>query len=131
MGLRSRLAHLATTAEAPVFAVIGGGYRSEMHSLRLAEGIRIVATPRHASVLLIAGALNAAAEESVRHVHDQMAGPRTTVAWGHAEPTVVPVAVNVAGGVADISAVIRRQFHEVVTGAIHPEPPLLPDFDPV
>ncbi|MFV2039420.1 MAG: hypothetical protein ACC660_04180, partial [Acidimicrobiales bacterium] len=67
----------------------------------------------------------------VSHVHDQMAGPRVTVAWGHPDPTVVPVAANVSGDVADIAAVIRRQFHDVVTGVIPAEPPLLPNVDPV
>ncbi len=129
--MRARLAHLANTGEVPVFAVVGGGYRSAIHRLRLAEGIRIVASPRHAAVLLIAGTLTEAATESVSHVHDQMAGPRVTVGWGDAEPTVVPVRTHVTGDVSDIAAVIRREFHDVVMGAIPPEPPLLPDVDSV
>ncbi len=131
MGLRARLAHLAKTGEVPVFAVVGGGYRSAVRQLRLVEGMHIVASPRHAAVLLIAGDLTEAATESVIRVHDQMAGPRVTVGWGHSEPTVVPVEANVTGDVSDIAAVIRRQFHDVVVGAIPPEPPLLPDVDAV
>ncbi|GMQ84953.1 MAG: hypothetical protein BMS9Abin07_0518 [Acidimicrobiia bacterium] len=131
MGLRSRLAHLAKTGEVPVFAVVGGGYRSAIHRLRLAEGIHVVASPRHAAVLLIAGTLTETATESVKHVHDQMAGPRVTVGWGHPEPTVVPMRVQVTGDVSEVAAVIRREFHDVVTGAIPPEAPLLPDVDAV
>ncbi|MFV2008175.1 MAG: hypothetical protein ACC667_12070, partial [Longimicrobiales bacterium] len=129
--MRAQLAHLAKTGEVPVFVVVGGGYRSAIHRLRLAEGIHIVATPRHAAVLLIAGALTEAAAASVVRIHDQMAGPRVTVGWGHPEPTVVPVREHVAGDVSDVAAVIRRQFRDVVTGVIPPEPPLLPDVDPV
>ncbi len=129
--MRSGLAHLAKTGEVPVFAVVGGGCRSRVHQLRLAEGIRIVATPRHAAVLLIAGSLTEAATESVSHVHDQMAGPRVTVGWNHPEPTVVPVHTHVDGDVAEVAAVIRDAFRDVVTGALAPEPPLLPNVDAV
>ncbi len=131
MGLRSRLASTAAAGEVPVFAVVGGGHRSALHRLRLAEGIRIVATPRHGAVLLVAGAFPGAARQSISQVHDQMAGPRVTVGWGHPEPTVVPVQASTAGDVAEIAALIRQQFHDVVTGLLSPERPLLPDIDPV
>ncbi len=122
---------MAGAGEAPVFVVAGGGARSALHQLRLAEGIRIVATPRHAAVLLIVGRVTEAATESIRHVHDQMAGPRVTVAWGHPEPTAVPVRAATDGGVAEATELIRRQFHNVVNGVIAPEPVWLPDIDPV
>ena len=131
MGLRDRLAHLAKTGDVPVFVVVGGGYRSRVHQLRLVEGIRIVTTPRHAAVLLIAGSLTDDAAETVRHVHDQMAGPRVTVAWGHPEPPVVPVHTTVHGDVTEVAATIRRLFSDVLTGVITPEQPLLPNVDAV
>ena len=122
---------MAKTSDVPVFVVVGGGYQSEIHRLRLAEGINIVASPRHAAVLLIAGSLTEAATESVQHVHDQMAGPRQTVSWGPSEPTVVPVETHVTGDVSDVAAAIRKQFEDVVTGVIPPEPPLLENVDHV
>ncbi len=131
MGLKARLSHLAKTGEVPVFAVVGSGYRSQIHRLRLMEGINIVATPRHAAVLLVAGSLSGDAAESVIRVHDQMAGPRVTVSWGPQETTVVPVQAHTSGDAAEIAALIREQFHDVLTGAIPPEAPLLPDVDPV
>lgn len=131
MGLRIRLAHLAKTGEVPVFVVVGGGYRSAVHRLRLAEGIRLVPTPRHAAVLVIAGTLTHEATETVRHVHDQMAGPRVTMGWGHPDPPVVPVQANVTGDATEAATTIRRLFHDVLTGAISPEQPLLPDVDAV
>jgi respiratory-subunit NADH dehydrogenase subunit len=131
VGLRSRFASLAASGEVPVFAVVGGGHRSPLNRLRIAEGIRVVATPRHGAVLLVAGALPEAARQSVSHVHDQMAGPRVTVGWGHPDPTVVPVQASSEGDVEDMAAVIRKTFHDAVTGVISPEPPLLPDIDPV
>ncbi len=129
--MKTRLAHLAKTGDVPVFAVVGGGYRSAMHRLRIAEGIQVVASPRHAAVLLLAGTLTEAATETVSHVHDQMAGPRATVGWGHSDPPAVPLAMNVAGDVAEVVATIRQVFHDVLTGAIPPEPPLLPNVDAV
>ncbi len=131
MGLRARLAHLAKTGDVPVFVVVGGGYRSAVHRLRLVEGISIVASPRHASVLLIAGALTNDATGTVSHVHDQMAGPRVTVAWGHPEPSVIPVQTTVNGDVTEVATTIRRLFHDVLSGAVAPEQPLLPDVDAV
>lgn len=131
MGLRARLARLAAAGEAPVFAIAGGGYRSAIRRLRHTGGIHLVDSPRHAAVLLVAGSLAEAATESVARVHDQMAGPRVTVGWGHPEPTVVPVTTGVTGDVADVAAVLRRRFQEVMTGVIAPEPPLLPDVDSV
>lgn len=131
MGLKDRLAHLAKTGDVPVFVVVGGGYRSAVHRLRLAEGIRIVASPRHAAVLLIAGALTEDATETVRHVHDQMAGPRATLGWGHPEPSTIPLQTMVVGGVPEVTTAIRRLFDDVLSGAVEPERPLLPDVDKV
>ena len=131
MGLRARLAHLAKTGDVPVFVVVGGGYRSAVHRLRLVEGIHVVASPRHAAVLLIAGALTEDATETVRRVHDQMAGPRVTVGWGHPGPSVIPLQTMVTGGVTEAATTIRRLFHDVLTGEVEPERPLLPDVDQV
>jgi Respiratory-chain NADH dehydrogenase, 49 Kd subunit len=114
-----------------VFVIAGGGTRSAIHQLRLAEGIRIVPTPRHAAVLLLVGTLTDAATDSITQVHDQMAGPRVTIAWGHPEPTAVRVRAATDGGVDEITELIRRHFRNVVTGVIAPEPRWLPDVDQV
>jgi respiratory-subunit NADH dehydrogenase subunit len=119
------------TGDVPVFVVVGGGARSDMHRLRTAPGINVMASPRHASVLLVAGSLAEDAAEFVRHVHDQMAGPRVTVGWNHPEPPVIPLAENATGDVAEAVATIRRLFQDVLTGEISPEPPLLPNVDAV
>jgi len=129
--LKERLAHLAKTGDVPVFAVVGSGHRSPVRRLRLSDGINLVASPRHAAVLLVAGTLTEAATETVSRVHDQMAGPRVTVGWNHPEPSVVPLAENVVGGVPDVTAAIRQQFANVLTGTTPGEPPLLPNVDPV
>lgn len=82
-------------------------------------------------MLLIAGTLTSAAAETIDHVHDQMAGPRVTVGWGHPEPAVVPLTASVAGDVDGVTSTIRQHFHDVLIGAIPPEPPRLADVDPV
>jgi len=131
VGLKARLSQLAKTGEVPVFAVAGGGYRSKVRRLRITEGINIVASPRHAAVLLVAGSLSHEAAESIVRVHDQMAGPRVTVGWGHDDAAVIPVQAHTTGGVPEIAAVIQEQFRNVVTGVTTPEGPMLPDVDPV
>lgn len=125
------LSNLAKTSDVPVFAVAGGGYRSAIHRLRVADGINIVASPRHAAVLLIAGEFTDSATESVRRVHDQMAGPRQTVSWGSTPTSIVPTATHVDGDVSTVATVIKKQFSDVVTGVIPAEPPVLGNVDPV
>jgi len=131
VGLKSRLAHLAQSSDVPVFVVAGGGHRSALHRLRTTNGICFVASPRHASVLLVVGNLTEAAKRSVTQVHDQMAGPRLTIGWAHPTPTAVPLAANIDGDSADAAATLKQMFRELMTGAISPEAPLLPNVDAV
>ncbi len=53
----SWLARLAAQAPVGVFAVTGAGARRSVQRLRADERIELVASPRHATVLLVAGAL--------------------------------------------------------------------------
>lgn len=65
----------------PVFAAAGVGAWPQVQELRGRTYLRLVESPRHASVLLIAGAVPSDWVDRLRRVHDQVPHPRRTVAW--------------------------------------------------
>lgn len=75
----------AAGAPVPVFVAIGRGAVERVEDLLLDPRIRWVASPRHASVLLVAGAVRRGDRAALRTVHDQLPSPRATLWWG-AEP---------------------------------------------
>ncbi|TDL78094.1 hypothetical protein E2L08_12400 [Palleronia sediminis] len=77
----SLLASLARGAEIPVFAAIGAGGLAPVETLRRRPGLRLVDTPRHARVLLVAGEVDAAHATALERLHAQLARPRATVWW--------------------------------------------------
>lgn len=113
MGLRGRLAQLAATAPAPVFAVAAPAAHDEVRRLRLDPRVELLDTPRQASVLLLAGELPPSLDEVVPRVHDQMPAPRATVR-----------AAELPG-----DAVVAA-WRGLLTGERASEPDLLPDVDP-
>jgi hypothetical protein len=133
VGLSEALGRFAANAPIPVFAVAGPGAREAIQDLRLRPELRLLDTPRPASVLLIAGGIPHAFALPLARIHDAMAHPRATILWtgggqwrpalpGLAQPAVVetdPVAAAVAA------------YRDLVTGRRRSEPPILPDIDPV
>ncbi|TKR53363.1 hypothetical protein D7I39_21320 [Allopusillimonas ginsengisoli] len=79
------LSMLARGAEIPVFAAIGVRGLALVETLRCRRGVRLVETPRHARVLLIAGAVDADHLRDLERLHSQLPSPRGTV-WWHASP---------------------------------------------
>ena len=75
------LAALARRAEIPVFAAIGAQGLALVETLRRRPGLRLVATPRHARVLLVAGELDSRHLRSLERLHAQLPAPRGTVWW--------------------------------------------------
>lgn len=143
----SRLAHVAAAADAPVFVVAGVGARDVVADLVARPGIVEAATPRHATVLLVVGAVPTALLRALAQVHDQLPDPRATVWWSAAAPTaprgglpdsdepqpdLAPLLAHYvhAGPADDASEVVRRTHREVVTGARPSAPDLLPAENP-
>lgn len=122
MGLTATLARLAGGAPVPVFAVAGEGGRQRLRALALDARVELVESPRHASVLLVAGRLPRSLYAPALAVHDQLALPRRTVVWDGGPSPVLPDAL-VAGDDA-VAAVVR--VHDGPD-----EPPALLDVDPV
>lgn len=129
----SILGRLAAAAPVPVFAIAGIGARTALLALRGDGRVALVSSPRHATVLLIGGAMTDQLLETVLHVHDQLPGPRALVWWGGGDDggafgSVRPVAVAAD---ADVIDVVVRVHRELVSGRRRSSPPVGPEQNPV
>jgi hypothetical protein len=68
--------NLAGAAPVPVSAAVGAGCRNAVEDLALNPDVTFVDSPRHASVLLVAGVMPPDVHEALRRIHDQVAHPR-------------------------------------------------------
>ena len=132
---QSWLTRIAERAPVRVFALIGRDPPGDVEELRLDSRIRLLDSPRSASVLLVAGVLPRSVHEAAKHVHDAMAPPRQVVLWQHgAEETSssaqpFPEAEGVQQKNDLISALVLLQ-QRLLCGDLPSSPPLLPDVDP-
>ena len=132
MGLRGALLRLAADAPVPVFAVAGAGAREAVQRLRLSEELRLVDTPRAASVLLVAGAIPEALGEPLARLHDALPHPRCTVWWAlGAPPNGVAARFPDPVSVGDdaVRAIVAAQ-RDLLAGRRGSDPSILPDADP-
>lgn len=128
----SRLGTLAARAPVPVFAVPGIGARTALLGLRAEVRVELVSSPRHATVLLAAGAITEPLVETLAHLHDQVPEPRATVWWGGDDAGALGIAgtVTVAASqdVVDVLADVQR---ELLSGHRRSTPPAGPSTNPV
>lgn len=75
------LTALARRAEIPVFPVTGARGLAPLEGLRARPGLRLVDSPRHARVLLVAGEMDPAQKRALERLHAQLPAPRGTVWW--------------------------------------------------
>jgi hypothetical protein len=124
----SALARLAASAPVPVFPVVGAGARRQVQALRRHAGLELTASPRHATVLLVAGALPPELVAPARHVHDQLPGPRAVLRWADDGTWEGPH--EHLSGDGDVLDALRRLHAAVVTGERPSAPPMLPADHP-
>jgi hypothetical protein len=92
----SWLGKLAAADAVPVFPAVGRDALAGVEDLGLDPRVRLVASPREAMVLLVAGDTGAEAATALERVHDQLPHPRATLWWGarpdprFTDPAVVP-----------------------------------------
>lgn len=130
MGVTQLLERLAGQARVPVFAIAASGARDVVQDLRLRPEIRVLDTPKAASILIVAGPIADVDAAALARVHDGLPHPRATVLWAPGgAPASVPGAVVVAGG--DPVAVVVATYRDLVLGRRPSEPAILPDADPV
>ncbi len=128
MGIREILGRLARAAPIPVFPVAGADAIEAVRDLRLRPEIELVATPRHASILLVAGDFGVNPIPGLALVHDQMPLPRVTVHWN--DKSLGDVHGHVVGGdEADLVEALSALDREILTAPDGSEPPILPDVD--
>jgi hypothetical protein len=131
MAVTHLVRRVAAGAAVPVFVLQGahGGRPGVARSvLDLEPGVQVVTSPRHAAVLVLAGALPPGLDEPASLVHDAMPHPRATVVWGAAVP---PWAAELADAPvdegADVVGHIGEAYHALMTGARRSDEPVVSD----
>jgi len=125
-GLR-RLLAAAMARDLGTF-VIPGTDIARAHGLDLeAAGLQPVASPRHASVLLVVGAIAPALCEAAAVVYAQMVRPRTLLVLGTEHLSPLPAADITAGlSQRNLIDAVRQLRRAVAEGAFRPD---IADFD--
>lgn len=77
-----RLVRWAADAPIPVHVAVGHGGDRVLVTLRADDRVEVVATPRHASVLVVAGHVPTAALAALHVTHDTVPAPRASVVVG-------------------------------------------------
>lgn len=80
MAVTGLVGRLARMAPVPVFVARGLGAGRGLARLRASPDVRITTSPRHASILVVAGAIPRSATDALTRVHDQVAPPRGVAA---------------------------------------------------
>ncbi|SOD99616.1 hypothetical protein [Caenispirillum bisanense] len=122
----SLLARLAAAAPAPVFAVAGIDGLRAVERLALDPRVELVASPRHAAILLVAGEIRPEDRADLYRLHDQMPHPRATVWWA-SEPLFAGIPVGPHGFPAGDLADLHRAL---AARAMDSDPDILPDEPP-
>jgi hypothetical protein len=102
-----------------------------VRDLRLRPEVELVPTPRHASVLLVAGSFLPGEVPGLAQVHDQIPLPRATVRWRADGGEEVPATGQVDGDEEELIAALVALHRELLVDLSRAEPPVLPDVDPV
>lgn len=135
------LSRWAARAPARVFPVVGAGARRAVEDLGLRPDVDLVASPRHADVLLVAGRLPPALLKPAARVHDQMPGRRGVLCWGPFDrdglfpdavraPLPAPGDPRLDAAVDDAAAAVARLHRDLVSGERDSSPPVQPDHPP-
>lgn len=131
MGVGRLLRRAAARGPVPVFVAAGTGGRAATLSLSLRPEVEIVASPRHATVLLVAGTVPPVAATTLGRVHDQLPHPRATVWWDVAGGSPPPLPADRHEGDAEaVAAALLGLHRSLVWGTRPSEPAVSPDVDP-
>ncbi len=105
-----------------IFVAAGADRWHDAQALRAHELVRLVPTPRHATVLLVAGTILEPARVALDRVHDQLPHPRAVVTWDE-----IAVVDDVVDAVA--SEIVGRA-DRVMAYPSTSSPARLPDEEP-
>ncbi|WP_139312837.1 hypothetical protein [Acuticoccus yangtzensis] len=93
----------------PVFVAAGGGVLGAVEALRLEPALTLVATPRAAQVLVVAGEQRPSDRIALARIHAQLFEPRATVWWRADRPSGFDFGTGAPESVSDAAAFISAQ----------------------
>ncbi|MBB3190527.1 hypothetical protein [Halomonas cerina] len=127
----SWLARLAARAPVPVFPALGMRGEEALYRLALSPDIKRVDSPRHASLLLVAGGVPPSMQQALRRVHDQLPAPFTTL-WYRSAPLVeLPqAAVTTVDSLDALPGALVESHGRLLRNTVGRSPRLLPDAPP-
>lgn len=123
------LRRLAAAGPVPVFAAVGIDARERVEALALSPEIQLAASPRQASVLLVAGRIRRADHAALKLLHDQLPHPRATLWWAAEAPQGMAAAVTLSATAYPLPA-LRDLYRQLLSGAYGSEHHLLADEPP-
>ncbi len=122
----------AASAPVPVFVARGGGAGWRPAEVAADPRVRLVPTPRHASVLLAAGRFPGPMGEALDRVHDQLPAPRAAVWWtpdADAEPPAALRDASVVTGPDPVDRIVAAH-RAVLLSEAPSSPDVLADVPP-
>ena len=126
----SVLLALAAAAPVAVFAAVGEDASDRVDDLCLRPEIKRVTSPRHASVLLVAGVLRQADRDALRRLHDQLPHPRATLWWADGDASIDVAAPRTVHTGDDPTIPLQELYRQLLTGERPSDDDLLPDEPP-
>lgn len=123
------LARLAAARPAPVFVALGMHAGPVREALALDPRVELVDSPRHASVLLVAGGVPPDQHEALRRLHDQLPRPSASL-WLSSEPLAELPHAERIDHLAAAPAAIAHLHRELLEGRRPGAAHLLPDQPP-
>lgn len=100
-----------------------------LHRLALTPGIELVDSPRHASILLVAGGVPPDLHEALRRLHDQLPAPFATLWYRSAPLSELAGDLRVDDPEA-LPETLKSLHRELMSGRRSSSPRLLPDEPP-
>lgn len=120
---------LACRAPVPVFVAEGGGGSEAARRLLGRPGLDVVASPRHAAVLLVVGAITPGLRPPLARLHDQLPHPRCTVWWSGSPADALWDTVEGTRPIVtdDPLPALTERYGTLMLGGTTSEPDLLAD----
>ncbi len=123
------LRRLASARPVPVFLILGMQAGPVRETLALDARVEVVESPRHASVLLIAGGVSPDQQGSLRRLHDQLPRPSASL-WFRCEPFVELGQATRIDELEALPHAIVELHRALVYGHQPAAPVLMPDQPP-
>ena len=127
----SWLSRFAARSPATVFPALGMRGEEAFYPLALNPQIKLVSSPRHASLLLVAGGVPPDFHDALRRVHDQLPAPFTTL-WYQSEPLLELQHANTTrvDSLKALPGALVDAHRKTLRGELGVSPRLLPDEPP-